>query len=192
MKHILITNWDLVLLRGIMAILFGIATLILPGVVLIALVILFGAYVMVNGIVTTIAAIKDRKLESDWWLWLLVGLVSIATGVVTFVWPNITAISLFYVIVAWAIVNGVMEIILAIEFRKVVEGEWLLVLAGLLSIAFGIVCVFQPVAGALSILWLIGAYAILYGAALVVLALRLRKLESKVDQMLTNPQVHTS
>ena len=192
MKHILITNWDLVLLRGIMAILFGIATLILPGVVLIALVILFGAYVLVSGIVTTITAIKDRKLESDWWLWLLFGLVSIAAGVVTFVWPNITAISLFYVIVAWAIVNGVMEIVLAIEFRKVVEGEWLLVLAGLLSVTFGIVCVFQPVAGALSILWLIGAYAILYGAALVVLALRLRKLESKVDQMLTNPQVHTS
>jgi uncharacterized membrane protein HdeD (DUF308 family) len=185
MKHILITNWDLVLLRGIMAILFGIATLILPGVVLIALVILFGAYVMVNGIVTTIAAIKDRKLESDWWLWLLVGLVSIATGVVTFVWPNITAISLFYVIVAWAIVNGVMEIVLAIEFRKVVEGEWLLVLAGLLSIAFGIVCVFQPVAGALSILWLIGTYALLYGVALVVLALRLRNLENAVDKEFT-------
>ena len=191
MKHILITNWDLVLLRGIMAILFGIATLVLPGVILVVLVILFGAYVLVTGIVTTIAAIKDRRPESDWWLWLLFGLVSIAAGVVTFVWPNITAISLFYLIVAWAIVNGVMEIVLAIEFRKVVEGEWLLVLAGLLSVAFGIVCVFQPVAGALSILWLIGAYAILYGAALVVLAFRLRKLESKVDQMLTNPQVHT-
>ncbi len=192
MKHILITNWDLVLLRGIMAILFGIATLVLPGVVLIALVILFGAYVLVSGIVTIIAAIKDRKLESDWWLWLLFGLVSIAAGVVTFVWPNITAISLFYVIVAWAIVNGVMEIVLAIELRKVVDGEWLLVLAGLLSVAFGTMCIFQPVAGALSILWLIGTYALLYGAAVVVLALRLRNLESKVDQMLTNPQAHTS
>lgn len=192
MKHMLINNWDLALLRGIMAILFGIATLVLPGVTLIVLVVLFGAYAMIGGITTTIMAIKDRQVQSDWWLWLLLGFVSIAAGVVTFVWPDITAVSLFYVIVGWAIANGIVEIILAIGLRKVIENEWLLVVDGILSVAFGILCLFQPAAGALSILWLIGIYAIVYGVSLVVLALRLRKLESKVDQLFANPQAHTS
>jgi uncharacterized membrane protein HdeD (DUF308 family) len=188
----LITNWDLALLRGIMAILFGIATLVLPGVTLIVFVVLFGVYALISGIVTTIMAIKDRKMQSDWWLWLLLGLVSIAAGVLTFVWPGLTAMGLFYMIVAWALVSGILEIVLAIDLRKVIENEWLLVVDGILSAAFGILCMFQPAAGVLSVLWLIGVYAIVYGAALVVLALRLRNLESKVEQIFTNPQAHTS
>jgi uncharacterized membrane protein HdeD (DUF308 family) len=192
MKHMLITNWDLALLRGIMAILFGIATLVLPGGTLIVLVVLFGAYALIGGIITTVMAIKDRKVQSDWWLWLLQGLVSIGAGVVTFVWPGITAMGLLYLIVAWAIANGILEIMLAIELRKVIKGEWLLVLDGILSVAFGVVCMFLPAAGALSILGLIGIYAIVYGASMVVLALRLRKVESKVEQLLAGPQAHTS
>jgi uncharacterized membrane protein HdeD (DUF308 family) len=192
MKHMLINNWDLVLLRGIMAILFGIATLVMPAITLIVFVVLFGAFTLISGIITTIAAIKDRKEQSDWWLWLLLGLVGIAAGVLTFVWPNITAVSLFYVIVSWAIASGILEIMLAIQLRKVIEGEWLLVVDGILSVAFGILCMFQPAAGALSILWLIGIYAIVYGAALVVLALRLRNLESRITQMFANPDAHTS
>jgi len=192
MKHILALNWDLVLLRGIIAILFGIATLVLPPITLVVLVILFGAYALISGIITTIMAIKDRKLASDWWLWLLFGLVGIAAGVVTFVYPGITTEALFYVMVVWAIMGGILEIVLAIRLRSVVTGEWLGILAGILSVIFGVLCIAQPVAGALSILWLIGFYAIVYGAALVVLAFRLRKLEVDVDHLFTNRPAPTS
>jgi uncharacterized membrane protein HdeD (DUF308 family) len=192
MKHILSLNWDLVLLRGIIAILFGVATLVLPPITLVVLVTLFGAYALVNGLITSIMAIKDRKEQSDWGLYLLYGLVSIAAGVLTFVYPGITTISLFYVIVAWAIASGILEIMLAIQLRKVIKNEWWLVLSGILSVVFGILCIVQPVAGALSVLWLISVYAIAYGALLVVLAFRLRNVEVKIDNLLTNRPAHTS
>jgi uncharacterized membrane protein HdeD (DUF308 family) len=181
MKHILVSSWDMFLVRGILAILFGIATLVMPGITLIVLVVLFGAYALLDGVVLSILAFKNRKNDTDWWLMLLTGLVNIAAGVVTFVWPGITAASLFYVIVAWAIVTGVFEVIYAIRFRKVIEGEWLLVLDGILSVAFGILLIAQPVAGALTVLWIIGVYATAYGAMLVVLAFRLRNLDVKAD-----------
>jgi uncharacterized membrane protein HdeD (DUF308 family) len=179
MKHLLASAWDLFLVRGILAILFGIATLLMPGITLIVLVVLFGAYALMNGVILSILAIKERKIHPDWWLMLLTGLVSIAAGVLTFVWPGITAISLFYVIVAWAIVTGIFEVIYAIRFRQEIEGEWLLVLSGILSVAFGILLITGPIAGALAVLWLIGVYAIAYGVMLVVLAFRLRNLDVK-------------
>lgn len=179
MKHLLASTWDMFLVRGILAILFGIATLLMPGITLIVLVVLFGGYALLDGIILSIIAVKDRKYHPDWWLMLLTGLVSIAAGVVTFVWPGITTVSLFYVIVAWAIFTGISEVIYAIRFRKVIEGEWLLVLDGILSVAFGILLIAQPIPGALAVLWLIGVYAIAYGAMLVVLAFRLRNLDVK-------------
>jgi uncharacterized membrane protein HdeD (DUF308 family) len=121
---------------------------------------------------------------------LLTGLVSIAAGVGTLVWPGITAVSLFYVIVAWAIVTGTFEVIYAIRFRKAIEGEGLLVLDGILSVGFGILLIAQPAAGALAVLWLIGVYAIAYGVMLVVLAFRLRNLAAKVDTLRTNLAAH--
>ena len=188
MKHSLVSNWDMFLVRGILAILFGIATLLMPGITLVVLVVLFGAYALLDGVVLSIIAIKERKAHPDWWLMLLTGLVSIAAGVVTFAWPGITTVSLFYVIVAWAIVTGIAEAIYAIRFRKVIEGEWLLVLDGILSAAFGVLLIAQPVAGALAVLWMIGVYAIAYGAMLVVLAFRLRNLAVKVDAQQFEPR----
>ncbi len=164
----------------------------MPAVTSVTLVTLFGAYALDNGLTTTVMAIKDRKGNGDWWLWLLYGLVSVAAGVLTFVYPGITAVSLFYVIVAWAIASGVLEIILAIQLRKVIEGEWLMVLGGILSVVFGVLCVVQPVAGALSILWLIGGYAIVFGALLVMLAFRLRNVAVKIEQAFTSRPAHTS
>jgi uncharacterized membrane protein HdeD (DUF308 family) len=169
------------LVRGILAVLFGLATLLMPGITLGVLVALFGAYALVDGVILSILAVKNRKNDTDWWLMLLTGLVSIAAGVATFVWPGITAASLFYVIVAWAIVTGIFEVAYAIRFRKAIEGEWLLVLDGVLTVAFGIVLIAQPTAGALAVLWMIGVYAIAYGVMLVVLAFRLRNLDVKVD-----------
>lgn len=178
MKHLLSSNWDMFLVRGILAILFGIATLLMPGITLVVLVVLFGAYALVDGIILTVNAFKNRKTDKDWWLMLLTGLLSIAAGVVTFVWPGITTVSLYYVIAVWAIATGISEVIYAIRFRKKIEGERLLVLNGILSVAFGILLISQPIAGALAVLWMIGVYAIAYGVMLVVLAFRLRNLAS--------------
>jgi uncharacterized membrane protein HdeD (DUF308 family) len=181
MKHLLASNWDMFLVRGILAILFGIATLVMPGITLIVFVVLFGGYALLDGVVLSILSIKDRKYHRDWWLMLLTGLVSIGAGIVTFVWPGITAVSLFYVIVAWAIVGGIFEIAYAIRFRKAIEGEWLLVLSGILSVVFGVLLIAQPVAGALTVLWLIGVYAIAEGVTLVALAFRLHNLDVKAN-----------
>jgi uncharacterized membrane protein HdeD (DUF308 family) len=166
----------MILLRGILAILFGIATLLMPGITLIVLVVLFGGYALLDGIILTIIAIKTRKSHSEWWLMLITGLVSIAAGILTFVWPGITAVSLFYVIIAWAMASGILEVIYAIQFRKVIEGAWLLVLDGIISVLFGILLISQPVVGALTVLWLIGIFAIAYGTLLVVLAFQMRNL----------------
>jgi uncharacterized membrane protein HdeD (DUF308 family) len=181
MKQILASNWDLFLVRGILAILFGIGILLLPAITVIVLVVMFGAYALVDGIILSVIAIKDRKEHSDWWLLLLTGLVNIAAGVVSFGWPGITAISLFYLIVAWAIATGISEVIFAIRFHKEIEGEWLMVVNGLVSVGFGILLIAQPVAGVLAVLWLIGSYAIAYGVMLLVLAFRLRNLQVKDD-----------
>lgn len=174
MKRLLANNWDMVLVRGILAVLFGIATLFMPGITLIVLVALFGGYALIDGVISSVIAIKDRKENTNWWLLLLFGLVSIAAGVITFIWPGITTISLFYVIVGWAIASGVVEVMLAIQLRKEIEGEWLLVLDGILSVAFGILLVTQPAIGLLAVLWMIGVYGIAYGVMQVVLAFRLR------------------
>jgi uncharacterized membrane protein HdeD (DUF308 family) len=179
MKHMLVSNWDMILVRGILAILFGIVTLLMPGISLIVLVVLFGVYALLDGIIRSIVAIKDRKEYPDWWLMLLAGLVSIAAGVATFVWPGITTVSLFYVIVAWAIGTGIFEVFYAIRFRKEIEGEWLLVLGGILSVVFGILLIARPIAGALAVLWMIGVYAIAYGVLLIVQAFRLHDIEVK-------------
>lgn len=192
MKRLLANNWDMVLVQGILAVLFGIATLALPGITLIALVALFGGYALIDGVISIVIAIKDRKENDKWWL-LLSGLVSVAAGVVTFAWPGITAISLFYVIVGWAIASGVVEVILAIQLRKEIEGEWLLVLDGILSVAFGILLATQPAISLLAVLWMIGAYGIAGGVTLIVLAFRLRNFEVKDDALQANfRQVHQS
>jgi uncharacterized membrane protein HdeD (DUF308 family) len=178
------------LVRGILAILFGVVTLLVPGITLVVLIALFGAYALVDGGILSILAIKNRKDDSDWWLMLLTGLGSVAAGVVTFVWPGITAAGLFYVIVAWAIVKGIFEMIYAIRFRNEIKGEGLVVLDGALSVAFGILLIAQPTAGALAVLWMIGVYAIVLGVMLVVLALRLRNLEVKLDTLRSHFVAH--
>jgi uncharacterized membrane protein HdeD (DUF308 family) len=192
MKYILARNWDMFLVRGILAVLFGIATLLMPGITLVVLVVLFGGYALLDGVILSVLAIKDRKINTDWWLMLLGGLVSIAAGVLTFVYSGITAISLYYVIAGWAIATGVIEVIYAIQFRKVIEGEWLLVLGGILSVVFGGLLVVYPFAGALTVLWLIGVYAIAYGVMLTVLAFRLRKLDVETNTKLEQRHAHQS
>jgi uncharacterized membrane protein HdeD (DUF308 family) len=158
-----------------MAILFGVLAFIWPGITLTVLVLLFGAYALVDGVFALIAAFSGgAKPVPTWWL-IVVGVAGIAAGIVTFVWPGMTAFVLIIFIGAWAIVHGIFEIVGAVRLRKEIDNEWWLILAGALSVIFGLIVLIAPGAGALGLIWVIGAYSIAFGILLVGLSLRLRK-----------------
>ena len=170
-------NWWLLALRGVAAILFGILAMVWPGVTLTFLVLLFGAYALADGLLAVVAALTNNAGERRWWV-LLEGLVGIAVAVLTFLWPGATAFSLLYLIAAWAILTGVLEILAAIELRREISNEWFLILSGIASVILGVLLVLFPGAGALSVIWLIAAYAVVFGVLLVVLSLRVKSLGS--------------
>ncbi len=167
-------NWWVFVLRGVLAILFGIVAWVWPGLTVSALVLLFGAYAFVNGIFAVIAGIASFGENRRWWAELLVGIAGIILGILTFFWPGVTALALLYLIAAWAIVTGVFEIIAAIELRKAIDNEWLLGIGGVLSVIFGLILIFFPGSGAISLVWVIGIYAIIFGVTLIALGFRLR------------------
>jgi uncharacterized membrane protein HdeD (DUF308 family) len=170
-------NWWAVALRGLAGILFGVITFVSPGISLAALVLLFGAYAFADGVLSIVSAVRRRGADR-WWLLLLQGIVGIGAGVVTLFWPGITAIALLFVIAAWALVSGVLQVAAAIRLRKVITGEWLLALSGVLSIALGVLLVLFPGPGALALVIWIGAYAFVFGILLLVLGFKLRGLRS--------------
>jgi uncharacterized membrane protein HdeD (DUF308 family) len=167
-------NWWVFLIRGLMGIVFGVITFFRPGLSLAALVLLFGAYAFVDGIFAIMSAIRRRTGSGPWWVLSLEGMAGIAAGVMTLVWPGLTAIALLYVIAAWALVTGAFEIAAAIRLRKIINDEWLLVLSGLASIALGVLLMLLPGPGALVLVLWIGAGALVSGIMFVVLSLRLR------------------
>jgi uncharacterized membrane protein HdeD (DUF308 family) len=169
-------------LRGVFAILFGIAAFIWPGLTIEVLVLLFGAYALLDGIVAVIVGIQQYSENERWWAILLEGIAGIVLGVLTFLWPSTTTTVLLAFIAAWAIVTGVLEIVAAIRLRKVIESEWMMILAGAASVLFGVLLVLQPTAGALAIVWLIGAYAIVFGVLFSILAFELRRLGHTIDR----------
>lgn len=173
-------TWWLVLLRGIAAIVFGVLTWMQPGLSLAVLVLLYGAFALVDGIFTTWGAISGRKENNHWWLPLLEGLLGIVVGGLTFVVPGITALALLFYIALRALVGGVLQIEAAIQLRKEMEGEWVLVLAGILSIVFGVILISQPGAGALAVLWIIATYAVLFGILMVMLAFKVRSYAKRL------------
>jgi uncharacterized membrane protein HdeD (DUF308 family) len=183
MFTILARNWWILAIRGVAAILFGIAAFAWPEITLTVLVLLFAAYALVDGIFSVIAAFKDRKEHGQWWILLMEGLIGIAVGIVVGGWPRITALVLLYLIVGWAIATGILEIVVAFLLRKEIEGEWLLALSGILSILLGVVLGARPSAGALAIVWLIAAYAVALGVLLIILAFRLRGWQKRFEQV---------
>jgi len=177
MLETLTRYWWAVTLRGALAVLFGILALIWPGVTVVVLVALFGAYALVDGVIAlgTAAFGGARAAGRRGWL-ILEGVVGVITGIITFAWPGITALALLWVIAFWAIFTGVLEIISAIRLRREMEGEWMLILSGVLSVVFGLLLAIWPGAGALTLVVLIGIYAIIFGIALIVLGLRMRRV----------------
>ena len=173
--HSLSDHWWLFLIRGIAAILFGILAFAWPGVTLVLLVLFFGAFALVDGIASLIAAITGRGATSPRWWLAIVGLVGIAAGLLTFFWPGLTAVVLLYFIAGWAIAMGVFQIIGAIQLRKEIDNEWLLVLSGVLSVLFGILLLAMPGTGLLALVWLIAIDAIIFGVLVIGFGMRLRK-----------------
>jgi uncharacterized membrane protein HdeD (DUF308 family) len=177
---VIVLNWWMLALRGVAAIAFGILAFIWPGITLLSLVFLFGAYALVNGVLSLIAAFKAPKGTGNKGSLIFLGLLSIIAGLLTFFIPGITALGLVVLIAAWALVNGVTEIVAAIKLRKVITGEWLLILAGLLSIVLGILLLLQPGVGALALVFWIGAWAIVMGVLLMILAFKIKGLHGYI------------
>jgi uncharacterized membrane protein HdeD (DUF308 family) len=167
-------NWWLLALRGLLAVLFGVLAFVWPGVTLITLVWLFGAFALLNGILSLVLAAKAPKGFPKVGSLILGGLLGILAGLLAFVMPGITALGLLILIAAWAIMTGVMDLVAAVRLRKIITNEWLLILAGIASVAFGNLLLFQPAVGALALIWWIGAWAIVLGILLMIVAFRLR------------------
>ncbi len=181
----LFRNWWLFVVRGVLAIAFGILALIWPGPTIFALVLLFGAFALADGIVAVATAITFHKYFERWWALLLEGLAGIVIAAMTFFWPGITALVLLYFIAAWAIVTGIFEIVAAFHFRRVISGEWVLILDAVLSILFGVLLFVFPAAGAVGLVWLIGIYAIVAGIISIIFAFRLRGVKRDIEKVIT-------
>jgi uncharacterized membrane protein HdeD (DUF308 family) len=163
----------LLALRGILAIAFGVAALAWPGLTLVVLVALFGAYAIVDGVIAILAVMRHKE-RGRWWVVLVEGILGVAAGLVALAVPGITAVTLVLIIGAWAILTGIMEIAAAVRLRREMEDEWLLGLAGILSVVFGAAIVVFPGAGAIALVTVIGAFSIVFGLAMLFLGLRLR------------------
>src|SRR4029453_3509009 len=169
--------WWTVALRGALAVLFGLAAWIWADVTIRVLVLLFGFYALVDGLLALAAALAGGRPASGRRGWLIFeGVAGVAVGVLTFIWPEITTLVLLYLIAVWAIATGVLEVVPAVMLRRGLRGEWLLAAGGIISVLFGLFLVIRPGDGAIAVAWLIGLYAIIFGIALIALGFRLRQL----------------
>ncbi|NUS08648.1 MAG: HdeD family acid-resistance protein [Nonomuraea sp.] len=162
----------MLLVRGLAAVLFGVLALIWPGITLLVLVVFFGAYAIVSGVFELFAGFRHGAQSRAWLIFS--GIIGILAGIAAFVWPGITSLALLYLIAFWAIFAGVSEIVAGIGLRKTIDNEWMFIVGGILSVVFGILLLVWPGAGMLSLVWLIGVFAVLYGIAMIALSLRVK------------------
>ena len=167
--------WWVLVLRGVVAVIFGLVGLAAPGSTLAVLVFAFGAYALIDGVAYGVAGLGGRHVTDDWWMVVLHGVLGIVVGALMLASPGLTAVALLLYVAAWAIVVGVLQIVAAIRLRRELTGEWWLVAGGTLSVLFGLLMVRDPGAGALTLLWLIALYALAWGVALIVAGLAVRR-----------------
>ena len=168
-------NWWLVVVRGVLAILFGLTAVFWPGLTFLVLILMFGIYAMVDGVFAMLTGVVSSRYSPRWWVFLLEGVVGFAAGLVAILRPGLAAFVLIAVIASWAILTGILEIAAAIRLRREISNEWMLAFAGFVSIVLGVLLFFQPAAGGLVITLMIGLYALIFGIVLVILGFRLRK-----------------
>jgi uncharacterized membrane protein HdeD (DUF308 family) len=168
-------HWWALAIRGAIAIIFGLAALLRPDIALEALILLFGAYALVDGVFAIVGVFGGTRGGTPRWLLLIEGIAGILAGIIAFVLPGLTAVVLLYLIAAWAVVTGIFEIASAIRLRQEIRGEWALIVGGALSVLFGVIlAVIGPVAGLLSLIWLIGIYALVFGILMLITAFQVR------------------
>jgi uncharacterized membrane protein HdeD (DUF308 family) len=165
----------------VIAILFGLAALLRPGIALEALILLFGAYALVDGVFSIVGVFGGTRSGTPRWLLLLEGAVSILAGLIAFIFPGLTAVALLYLVAAWAVVTGLAQIATAIRLRQEITGEWALILGGIVSVIFGLLLAVLPGVGILSLIWLVGAYAVMFGVLLLVTAFQVRGRDNPGD-----------
>jgi uncharacterized membrane protein HdeD (DUF308 family) len=154
--------------------LFGLAAFLWPGMTLLTLVVIFGVYAIVDGAIAVGTGLSRTRASSRWWTFLVEGLISIAAGAAALLWPGLATLVLIYIIAAWAVFTGILEIVAAVRLRHEITHEWFLALSGVLSIGLGVLLFLSPASGSLAIVWMIGGYALLFGILLVILGIRLR------------------
>jgi len=176
---LLTRGWWKVLVRGLIAIAFGVYTFVNPGMALATLVLIFGAYAFIDGVFAVWAAFEGRDVNEQWWVVLIGGLLGIGIGVLTFMAPGITALTLLFYIAIWAIGLGVLGIVAGVRLRHEISNEWMLILAGVVSVLFGGALIASPGAGALSVLWMIGGFAVVLGLILVTLSFKVKGLRNQ-------------
>src|SRR5947208_6791792 len=169
-------HWWVPVIRGIAAIVFGVIAFVYPGLTIAVLVLLFGAWVLVDGIFRIVGAIGHRASDSDWGFNLIIGILGIIIGFLTFHAPGITALALVIYIAAWAFMIGATEIALAIKMRREIKGEWFLILMGVASIIFAALLLWNPLAGAAALIWIMAWYAVIFGVLAIIFGFRLRNL----------------
>jgi uncharacterized membrane protein HdeD (DUF308 family) len=174
MNELLAKSWWMLAIRGAAALLFGILALAWPGLTLLVLVALFAAYALITAAVYISAGVKNRETDKGWWMLVLLGLVGVAAGGIAIFYPLVTALVLVLLMGANAIVTGILDLAIAIRLRKELRGEWMLVLAGIVSIVFGVLVFLFPGAGALAMVWMVSFYAMLTGVLLLALAFRMK------------------
>lgn len=175
-------NWWVLLLRGLGAIAFAIVTWVWPGLTIAVFILLFGAFTFADGALALWGAITGPKGDRDRWVLLLWGLVGLGTGVLALLAPGLVAASFIFLIAGWAILTGILEIVAAIRLREQIKGEWVLIVAGLVSVAFGVVIALRPGAGAVAISWLVAGYAFFFGLLLVVLSFKVRSARKRIGR----------
>jgi uncharacterized membrane protein HdeD (DUF308 family) len=180
MRPLLAANWWSLVIRGVVGILLGIFTFVWPGITLTSLVLLFGAYALIDGAISLAGAMRAAEHHERWGALLLEGIAGIVVAAITIAWPGITALVLVYLIAGWAVITGIAEIAAAVRLRRHITGEWLLGMSGVLSVIFGVLIAFAPIAGALVIAVWFGVYALIFGIVLVTLGVRLRSWNREI------------
>lgn len=174
MVHVLARNWWALLIRGIAAVIFGILAFLLGNATWVVIGIMFGAYAFVDGVFAIVGAIRAAQAHERWWPFVLEGIVGLAIAAITFYDVGITIFALYITIAAWAFITGILEIVAAFQLRKAIANEWLLILAGICSIIFSVLMFWHPFAAALAIVWIIAAYAVVFGIMMIALSFRLK------------------
>jgi len=180
-------HWWVFMVQGVLAVIFGILALAAPNLTGEALILLFAIWVTVDGILALIGSVGAAEAQEPWWPLVFTGILGIGIGVVTFKWPGVTVVALLALIAVWSILRGVMELVAAVRLRREIKGEFWLGLSGVLSILFGALVVAYPASGALAVVWIIGLYAVLFGATLIALGFKLRGFQSQLPSVHAHP-----